>query len=517
MSGNYEFASKLISMKYILTAVFFLLVQARSIGQTDSLRYRVLKPEQMTEDFKFLRKILEETHPALYRYTPKEVMQRKMDSIAGSLNAPMAFYDFYRLLASLIADIRCAHTYIIPKKNLGQYFNKEIKMLPFEIIPAGRRLYITVNGTSDTLIHPGFELVSIDGIPVKDVLQRLYRHLWSDGFIETSKKSLTLGSKFGLFYYMMIARPDSFNLGVHDLQGKFLTLKVPAQNTETYRTLLFKNPVNQRLLSLYKEKNEKDQKNGWRLEMLNQPHTALLRINEFGGGRDGKGAVEKMRKFMDESLAKIKKEKVTHLIVDLRNNGGGWDIQGAELFTYLAKDSTPVRYYQRKHTIMDTSEYLRFSDLSPEDIANAKKELIPQKDGTFTLSEDYNDDLKLQYPKANRFTGKIYFLINGGTGSSASEFTAVAYSHRLGTFIGEESGGAYEGDNGGSFLHFELPNSGISAGSVLIYYNNGVRPRELKGRGVIPDYPVQATIEDILEAKDPALQYTLELIKKDKH
>lgn len=503
-------------MKYILTTVSLLLIQTCLLAQIDSLRYRVLKPEQMTEDFTFLRKVLTETHPALYRYTPKDVMQHKMDSIAGLLTKPMAFYDFYQALASLIADIRCAHTHIIPKKNLGAYFNKEIKMLPYEIIPVQGKLYITINGTTDILIHPGFELVAIEGVPVKAVLQRMYRYLWSDGYIETSKASLTLGSKFGLFYYMMIAQPDTFHVTVRDRQGKTYDVTAPAVGIETYRNVLFKNPVNQQLISLYKNKNQKDEKNGWRIEIMDQPNTALLRINEFGGGKDGAGAAKKMRDFMDATLAKVKKANITDLIVDLRNNGGGWDVQGSELFTYFAKDTTPVRYYQRKHSIVDTSEYFRFSDLSPEDIANAKKELIREKDGTFTLSEDYNLDLKLQYPKPNRFKGNVYFLINGGTGSSASEFTAVAYSHRLGTFIGEESGGAYEGDNGGSFLHFELPNSGISIGSVLIYYNNGVKPRELKGRGVIPDYPVETTLDDLLEAKDPVMAFALELIKKDK-
>jgi hypothetical protein len=64
-------------------------------------------------------------------------------------------------------------------------------------------------------------------------------------------------------------------------------------------------------------------------------------------------------------------------------------------------------------------------------------------------------------------TGNLYFLINGGSASTTAEFTAVAHSNKLGIFIDTETGGAYEGGNGGSFLHFKLPNSCIAVGACF--------------------------------------------------
>lgn len=106
--------------------------------------------------------------------------------------------------------------------------------------------------------------------------------------------------------------------------------------------------------------------------------------------------------------------------------------------------------------------------------------------------------------------------MNGGSGSTTSEFTAVAYSNKLGIFIGDETGVAYEGDNGGSFLHFQLPNSKISVGTPLIYYDNAVTKPQHGGRGVIPGYYVPLTREDLLAGKDTQLEFTLELIRKNK-
>lgn len=507
-------------MKYFVPTVIFLFLHLTSFSQSDTTKDkligRVLQKEQLQQDFTMLRKVLEETHPALYRYTPKAVMQKRMDSIADVLGKPMPFYDFYLLLTSLVVDIRCAHTSIIPKNDLRSYYMNETVLLPFEMLPIGDRLYITLNGTMDTAIKPGFEVLLMNNRTPKQIMQQLFRYMWADGYIQNSKIAQLSGPQFGFFYYAMVERPNDFQLTVRDLQGKVKDINIPALSYGELTGNFFKNPVNQQLISLYKPRNDKEAKAGWRLEILDEPNTALIRINGFGGGSNGKEAAKKMRDFMDKNIDSMKKKNIQNLVIDLRNNGGGWDIQGVELFTYLMKDTTPVRYFRRKHSITDSSEFLKYSDLSEEDKANVKKELRREVDGTFTVLEDYNDDLKIQYAKPNRFKGNVYFLINGGCGSTTSEFVAVAYSNKLGVFIGSESGGAYEGDNGGSFLHFDLPNSGIAIGTPLLYYDNEVKPRKLKGRGVIPDYTVVATIDDVLAARDTQLEKVIELIRKEK-
>ncbi len=504
-------------MKYMSVLLLFLFSgfcftrAQQSDSLADKLVGRNLTQKEMKEDFAFLRDILEKTHPGLYRYTAREVMQKKFDSLS-SLLQPMAFYDYYALLSRVISQIRCAHTYIVPEKDLGKYMSV-IKAIPYEIIPVGDRLYVTLNGTMDTIVRPGYEIISIDGRSINEIMKQLYSQTWADGYIQSSKTKMIGGSQFGLFYYMMIDRPDTFSIAFKDLQGKQVQLHVPAISPQVYRQHYFTNPVNKDLLALYVGKNKKDQENGWRLEVLDEPSTALLRINGFGGGNNGEEAAKKMRDFMDKNMDTLKAKKIKNLIVDVRDNGGGWDVQGVELFTYLMKDTTPVRYYARQHAITNNSDYLKYSDLSEEDKAKAKKELKPEPDGTFSLREEFNEDLQLKSPKANRFTGNVYFLVNGASGSTTSEFAAVAHSNRIGVFIGDETGGAYEGGNGGSFLHFQLPNSGIALGTPLVYYNNAVQTPKQKGRGVIPDHPVLLTIENILQGRDVVMEKVLSIIR----
>ena len=172
--------------------------------------------------------------------------------------------------------------------------------------------------------------------------------------------------------------------------------------------------------------------------------TAILKVYGFGGKNqnDGDQARAAMKTFMDKAMKNISKRGITNLIVDVRGNPGGWDTQGVELFTYLMKSDSPVYYYKRLHAITDSSEFLKYSDLSDEDKKKVKKELRAEADGTFTMREEYNTDLKLQYPKPNRFKGQIYILVNHRSASTTSEFVAVCKSNKVGILVGEESGGA---------------------------------------------------------------------------
>lgn len=500
-----------------LLLLFLLITFSRNIlfAQVDSLRNKILQPTDLQADFNFLRKILQETHPGLYRYTPKAQMQAKMDSISNLLTEPMPFYEFYRVLAAFIADIRCAHTHIMPKKAFENYYLNEIKTFPFSLLELENKWMIALNGTLSPKIEVGSELLSINGRSMESIKSLVFRYLWADGYIESSKRSAFSEAYFPLFYYLLVEQVDSFELIYKNPQGETKTTnKVAAQKWSETSKNFAKNPVNQALIRLYKSQNQKNQKKGWRLEFLPEPKTALLTIRAFGGGSNEEEARKKMRDFMNDCMKKLQAKKTENLIIDLRYNSGGWDIQGVELLTFLAK--SPFKVYQRLHSITDSSEYFKFSDLSPEDLKNVKKELKPETDGTFSVKEEFSEQLKSQEPKPNRFTGKVYFLINGRSASTTAEFTAVAHTQKIGVFIGEETGGAYEGGNGGSFLHFELPHSKIKIGTPLLYYDNAVSMPTQKGRGTLPDYEIPSQIVNSFQGIDTQLEFTLELIRQQK-
>ena len=80
-------------------------------------------------------------------------------------------------------------------------------------------------------------------------------------------------------------------------------------------------------------------------------------------------------------------------------------------------------------------------------------------------------------------------------------------------FIGEESGGTFEGPTGGTSIVIQLPNSKIMVRiSPQIHVSSGYKKHEF-GRGVFPDYEIEYTVRNLLQQKDLELEKALELIK----
>jgi hypothetical protein len=479
----------------------------------DSLRSRTVSRQDLQDDFHYLRKALEETHPGLYRYNTREHLQQEMDSLYGSLTGDMKFYDYYRLLAGLIADIRCAHTTLLPTGDLNNLLSK-CRTFPYGVLYIDDHVYLTLNASADTAVKPGFELLSINGRPIDSVSKVIFRHIWSDGYVETWKRRVLADQFFSLFYYLFVEQPDSYSFTCKNLRGEIVALKAPAVTISSYDKNVAHNPVNQRLLGIYGPRSMLNLKKGWRVEIHKEQDAAVLTIRGFGGGKNGDEAALKMREFMDATMKTIRKSKVGNLVIDLRDNRGGWDNQGQVLYTYLV--DTATSYYRRFHSVTDSSSFLKFSSLTKDDMDNIKKELIHEKDGTFTVKEEYNTTLSKQVPRENRFRGKIYFLQNGASGSTTSEFLAVAKSNRLGVFIGEESTGNYTGGNGGEFITMNLPGTGIQVVIPLLYYDNAVRPPAQEGRGTMPDYTVPYNLTDVLSGWDTQLNFAYGLIRNNR-
>lgn len=244
------------------------------------------------------------------------------------------------------------------------------------------------------------------------------------------------------------------------------------------------------------------------LDIKKDINTAVLSIRSFGGKAAGD-----IGTFLPKAMKELEKKKIRHLVIDLRNNNGGWDSAGVILFTYLIDQ--PSRYYVRQHAITDTSQYLALSDLSAEDLNNARNELIPEKDGTFSLKAAAAAGLSIQYPKPHHFNGKVYFLMNGASSSTTSELLSAAHANQLGIFIGEEAGGSYEGGNGGSFIGLVLPHSKIKISIPLLYYDNMTKPPFERGRGLMPGYDVPDNLDNILNGIDTQMKFVLDLIRRD--
>jgi C-terminal processing protease CtpA/Prc len=107
--------------------------------------------------------------------------------------------------------------------------------------------------------------------------------------------------------------------------------------------------------------------------------------------------------------------------------------------------------------------------------------------------------------------GKVFVLIDGGTFSTAADFCAVTHHLKRATFIGEETGGGYYGNNSGLEATVTLPNSKFQVRVPMSEYWNAVPGYDGKRRGTLPDIAVETTTAGVLAGVDEQLAYALKL------
>jgi len=111
------------------------------------------------------------------------------------------------------------------------------------------------------------------------------------------------------------------------------------------------------------------------------------------------------------------------------------------------------------------------------------------------------------------FLGKLIVLMDGNTFSTAADVTAVLRQMKRATFVGEESGGGFEGNTSGRNASLTLPNSKLSLRVQMSGYWNAVSGGE-RGRGTQPDFPVEKKVSDLLRGVDAPMEKALALARE---
>ena len=86
--------------------------------------------------------------------------------------------------------------------------------------------------------------------------------------------------------------------------------------------------------------------------------------------------------------------------------------------------------------------------------------------------------------------------------------------HKKAVFVGEECGSGYYGNTSGFMAVVNLPHTGIGITVPLVRYTMAVDGYP-KDRGIIPEFPFEPTVEDVIANRDAVLQYAVELAKKE--
>lgn len=507
-----------------LTSVF-LLLSCESTKRFNESLSQPISVTKLQNDVDFSYKKIKQLHPKLYWYISKEKLDYKFDSLKNSIDKPMSGLAFYKELSQVVKTIGQGHLGISP--SLERLSKKEQKLLKkrgksafsqfdFEFID--NKLIILKNRSRHD-IKENTEVLLVNNERPSDLISMYKTRISSDGYNQTFYPHY-LGRNFGVFYNIDKGKvQDSIKLllKLEDKDSLFVIKRDTfGTNSEASKIKLSKKEQKEKLKFNSKYGYNKDTKTFTReLKFVeNDSTTAILTIKQFNNGNSAD--------FYKESFEKLAASNTKNLIIDLRNNPGGRLFEIGDLYSYLTPE--PFVFIDDYEVVSRTSklhvDYFKgggpvvkfFKILGAPFFYTITYFKVRKEDDKFLFGTKFS---KLSQPKPNNFKGKVYVLINGGSFSASSIISSNLKSTKRAFFVGEETGGAYNGTVAAQMPLVQLPNSKVNLkiGLALV---SAFGKTDIEGRGIFPDKEIIPTIEDRKNKIDPELKWVLDDIKRDK-
>ena len=475
--------------------------------------------EKMLKDLEAFKSIRIEANSGLYKYRTK----LEIDSIYNwaekeILNAA-TYLDFYNIIFQLTDFEGSAHnTTRLPKKYLKNLKSETTGYFPYPIKWIEGKWIINFDQGDIPL---GSEIIDINSIPISEIISNLNKYYTTDGQNLTGKR-VGLRTNFSRYYRYNYGPAEQFKVSYRMSDSDTIESKIldDIGYKEYYNNILkmYSMPVDK----FYYADLEENQK--YKYEQINAS-TGVLTIYTFSMGNATTDEHKAYLSFLENVFSKIKTEKVNNLIVDVRHNSGGTDPNDLVTYSYL----TQRNFQENKEA------WISFKKIPKLKYINNKIPRFLRPIGAVFYNKSFtngfylekenglyqgplSEDQKIRVSRKHAFAGNIYLLINPEVASAGSLFAAMVAGNENTTVIGEEAVGGYYGHNGHTPIGYILPKSKIETFFSIVNLEQDVPKKEnqIYNRGVIPDIEVTQTFEDYLEHRDTQMEFTLELIEKNK-
>ena len=424
---------------------------------------KVYSKKEYHEDLNQLGLRLLDVHPNALKFISKEDFWKKIEEKKALVTDQTTFSEFIWHCSEVIASINCSHT------SMGRFFQEgdmlpENLRFPVQVRWVDDRLFVIDPLSNKNKVDRKDEILTINKVPVSTVVSDIYRHIQSQGYVETSKRHFFNTWATAMIPYAL-GFPENYQLEV-----------------KRYTNLISLSPKKGRFVNLNKTDSAKELfqdpsiapcGEDLCLEILDNNKTAILTISSFNFYPWNNFDV--FKDFIDQSFKKINNNGVENLIIDVRFNGGGSQQSSIHLLKYL--NDKPFSYYS----------FVDFENKSG------------QIDGE-----------GVELPFENNFKGKCYFIIDGNGNSTTGHFMSIVKALQLGTIVGEELGSNHFCSAGQTVCR--LSNTKLQynvANNTHVSLTSALEDET----GVLPDHYVTQSIDDYLNNVDAVKEFTLKMIK----
>jgi len=462
--------------------------------------------EQLEKDYSIFQNILQESHPGLYWYTPKDSMNYYFnwgkEQIRDSLTEP----EFKQVLGYVLAKMDCGHTTVRSSKKYSNYLDtlKNEKFFPLSLKLWSDTTVVAANlNRKDSILKRGTIIRAIDHKSMQQITDTLFKFISSDGHNMTHKfQSLSNRGVFGSLYSNVYGLANNYSIDYLDSAGKTHSITIPVYDPA--KDSFNRAAIRRFIRPTKKQRKQMNLQNMRSLRIDANNQTAFLDVNTFGRGYQ-------LKKFFKQSFRSIRKHHVDYLVVDVRGNGGGSVTNSTLLSKYLVDQKFKV--CDSLYAIRRKSHYKSYIEKYFLNrlfmIAFTRK----KQDGHFHFG--YFERHRFKPKQKNRFRGKSYILIGGNSFSATTLFTNSVIKQDNVTVVGEETGGGAYGNSAWLIPDVTLPETRVRFRLPLFrLVIDKNYPKT--GKGVQPEVVSKPTINAIKKSADFKVEKAMELIKEDK-
>jgi len=437
-----------------------------------STQTRYISKNDAIGDLDALMEKLGNIHPDLYHSVPKDSFLLILNNYKNSLPDKISELEFFKGCSRLTSLFKDGHTHTTSDILNGRMQLAFRAIFPYKIKIIEDKIFVLDNLVLFGQIPVGSEIIEINGKSATQFIGEMSQlvsyenYAWRNHLIT-----------------------DPFTIGVwNDYNSYKIKYKSPEGNNIIH--VNSSGGFFSKMYIFYRFMTERQKELVFRVLPDNIGYLGFYGCNDLKG----------CTKFYEQTFREIKERNIKNLIIDIRNNGGGYSAIGAELMQFLShkpfKETDSIAFKISKE-IAETGKMDYY--IKPD-------ERMIGKMFSIVTTEPY-------YPRENplRYSGKCVLLTNSGTFSAAVIFASSFKCYIEGIIIGEETGGVTVGF--GDVHFFSLPSSKLQmmVSWKTFYEVCGNDNR----RGLMPDYIVSNTIEDDLLKKDKVMDYTIDLLKNE--
>jgi hypothetical protein len=466
--------------------------------------------KQLQQDYRVFRGVLEESHPSLYWFTPKDSMDLFFNEGFNRISDSMTETQFRNLLSYVVSKVHCGHTAVKYSKQYGRYIDTaKIKMFPLSFKVWGDSMAITANiNRKDSILKYGTMVTAIDGYSTRQLTDSFMNYISGDGNSITGRyQSLSNSGSFGSLYRNIMGLKDQIPVTYIDSNGAEQTVNVPVFDP-AYKDTTTKRAPQTTVTTVPKPPKERQRNllplSARYVQIDTTLSSAYMTIHTFARGN-------KLRMFYRKAFRELKRRNIQHLVVDVRTNGGGDAGLSTLLTRYLADKK--FKLADSLYAVRRSSKYHKYISWQPFYWSLMQFVTHRKNDGLYHFG--YFERHYFHPKKRYHFNGDVYLVTGGNSFSATTLFVKALQGQQNVKVIGEETGGGAYGNSAWMIPDVILPNTRVRFRLPkfrLVMDKNLVK----EGRGIMPDIIVAPTRETIRRGIDPKAAVIRRIIMQKK-